>query len=151
MRYDFNSKAIDDHIQNQFDNIMHEAIMKNVGTYWFADYWANSKLKSYKPKQIIFQPDLKTTVVIWEDDSKTVVKCSAEEQFVPEIGFAMALVKKIFPNRSEFLRMIDGAYVQPVRNKKTSNKSVHVVADDSASAKELGDAILDCIRKVSYL
>ena len=54
---------------------------------------------------------------LFADDSKTVVKCSEEEKFVPEVGFAMALVKKQFPNRSEFLRMIDKAYVQPVRNK----------------------------------
>ena len=140
-----------DDVNNDFQKGVYEAMFKNMGAYWYADYRTDKKLTSYEPKQIIFQPELKTTVVIWKDDSKTIVKCSEEEDFVPEIGFAMALVKKIFPNRSKFLRMIDSAYVQPVRNKKTSNKSVHVVADDSASAKELGDAILDCIRKVSYL
>lgn len=70
------------------------------------------------PEQIIFQPELKTTIVKWEDGTITTVKCSDEETFVPEVGVAMALVKKVFPNRSEFLRMVNSAYVQPVRKKK---------------------------------
>ena len=152
MGFDFNSSIIDDGIQKQFDNAMYDAYFKNMGAYWYADYRTDKKLTSYEPKQIIFQPELKTTVVIWKDDSKTIVKCSEEEDFVPEIGFAMALVKKIFPNRSKFLRMIDGAYKQPVRNKKTSNKSVSVVADDNASTKkELGEAILDFIDKMDKI
>lgn len=73
--------------------------------------------ETFVPKQIIFQPELKTTIVIWKDNSRTVVKCSDGEEFVPEVGFAMALVKKRFPNRSEFLRMIKKAYVQPVKIK----------------------------------
>jgi len=88
----------------------------------FLEHEKMSKITN--PKQIIFQPDLKTTVVIWRDDSKTIVKCSGEEDFIPEVGFAMALVKKIFPNRSEFLRMIDKAYKQPVRNKRGKEKLV---------------------------
>lgn len=137
-------------VKHQQD-ISYREFMNNMGAYYrYTDY--SKKLTNYKPKQIIFQPDLKTTVVIWEDESRTVVKCSGNEEFVPEIGFAMALVKKIFPNRSEFLRMIDGAYVQPARNKKTSNKNVPVVADDNASAKkELGEAILDFIDKMDKI
>jgi hypothetical protein len=94
---------------------------------WSTPIWSRAVItlaegeykKSVPPtvKQIIFQPELKTTVVIWNDDSRTVVKCSDGEDFVPEVGFAMALVKKQFPNRAEFLRMIKKAYVQPVKIK----------------------------------
>jgi len=73
-------------------------------------------------KQIIYQPELKTTVVIWHDDSRTIVKCADGEDFVPEVGFAMALVKKTFPNRSDFLRMIEKAYYQPVKPKTKMEK-----------------------------
>jgi hypothetical protein len=85
---------------------------------------------NFNPKQIIFQPDLKTTVVVWEDDSRTVVRCSKEEAFVQEVGFAMALVKKIFPNRTDFLRMIDKAYVQPVKAKKEKKVEVKPNSDN---------------------
>ena len=139
---------IDEKFQKRVWDEMDNSIMKNISSYWYADY--GKKLTNYKPKQIIFQTDLKTTVVIWDDDSKTVVKCSGEEEFVPEIGFAMALVKKIFPNRSEFLRMIEGSYKQPVRNKKA--KIVYVETPTTkADATEIANMILDIVKRTSSI
>lgn len=100
----------------EFDKHLDSCVLTYA--YRVMDYGKQPYKEDYRPAQIIFQPDLKTTVVIWKDDSRTVVKCSKEEEFVPEVGFAMALVKKIFPNRTDFLRMIDKACVQQVRGKK---------------------------------
>jgi len=70
-----------------------------------------------EPKEIIFQPDNKATVVIWEDDTKTVVKCH-DDEFSKEFGFAMALAKKC-----EFLRLIESANVQRCDKKKQNKLS----------------------------
>lgn len=41
------------------------------------------------------------TIVIWEDGSKTVVKCDCES-FDPEKGLAMAIAKKALGNRGNY-------------------------------------------------
>lgn len=74
-----------------------------------------------EPKEIIFQPDNKATVVIWEDDTKTVVKCH-DDEFSKEFGFAMALAKKVY-GRCEFLRLIESANVQRCDKKKQNKLS----------------------------
>lgn len=45
-----------------------------------------------KIKNIDFQPPL--TVVIWEDGTKTFVRCLEDDEFDPEKGAAMAIAKK---------------------------------------------------------
>lgn len=44
----------------------------------------------------------KTTVVIWPDGQKTIVKCQLGDEFDAEKGVAMCFVKKYFDNRSCF-------------------------------------------------
>jgi len=63
--------------------------------------------KRLKPKQIIQREDSKTTILFWEDGSKTIVKCSPDEKFVPEFGVAMATMKKIYGNRNAFKKFIE--------------------------------------------
>jgi len=79
------------------------------------------------PMKIIYQPDRGVTIVIWEDESKTVVKCH-EDEFSKEFGFAMAVVKKLY-GRGEFLKMIENASVQNANKKKESikNKPAHMI------------------------
>lgn len=38
------------------------------------------------------------TVVFWDDETKTVVKCSENDEFDPHTGLAMAICKKAFGN-----------------------------------------------------
>ena len=44
------------------------------------------------PSHVIFHPP--ATVVFWDDDTKTVVKCMEDEEFNPEVGLAMCFCKK---------------------------------------------------------
>lgn len=46
----------------------------------------------YRIKDVIFNDP--ATIVLWEDGTKTVVKCNGEQVFDPEKGLAMAIVKK---------------------------------------------------------
>lgn len=58
-----------------------------------------------KVKKIIFNPP--ATVVIWGDDTKTVVKCSEDDEFDPETGVAMCYMKKIYGSRHAFSKMVE--------------------------------------------
>ena len=69
------------------------------GILYFGGY---SFLPSVKPKQVIFNPPC--TIVLWNDGSKTIVRCFNEE-FDPEKGFSMAIAKKIL-GRMEFERLL---------------------------------------------
>jgi len=64
------------------------------------------------PRKIIFNSS--TTIVYWNDRTRTTVKAT-NEKFVDEFGFAMALVKKLFPSRNKFLKMIKESYHQEIK------------------------------------
>ena len=61
------------------------------------DPWAmkSEKLWSIIPevKEVIFAPP--ATIVYWNDGTRTVVKCSDDDYFNEEIGFALCFMKKI--------------------------------------------------------
>lgn len=51
-------------------------------------------------KKVIFNDP--ATIVIWEDNTKTVVKCGEDETFDPEKGLAMAISKKALGNCGQY-------------------------------------------------
>lgn len=57
-----------------------------------------------KLKNIDFQPPL--TVAIWDDGTKTFVKCFGDEEFDPEKGAAMAIAKKFLGNNYHYTDII---------------------------------------------
>ena len=70
-------------------------------------------------KQVIFNDQ--TTVVIWFDDVKTVVKCQKGDTFDKEKGLAMAICKRLFGNESNFNNLIK-KYVNDDKNVQTKKK-----------------------------
>ena len=42
------------------------------------------------------------TVVIWNDGTKSIVRCSENDFYDPEKGLAMAIVKKVYGNGNSF-------------------------------------------------
>lgn len=81
------------------------AVISSGGSNWFIPIY-----KKPVPKRIIFNAP--ATIVYWEDGTKTIVKCSENETFIPEVGLAMAFIRKMYPNRSEFLRFLKNADYQ---------------------------------------
>lgn len=59
-------------------------------------------------KKVIFQGT--HTVVIWNDDEKTIVNCFNED-FDKEKGLAMAILKR-FISRADFNRLIESATIK---------------------------------------
>ena len=64
--------------------------------------------KRLEPKRVIFQND--HTIVIWSDDTRTIVRCHSEV-FDQEKGLAMAICKK-FIQRNQFKKLIETAQIQ---------------------------------------
>ena len=57
-----------------------------------------------KIKDVIFNPP--ATIVFWEDGKKTVVKTQNGEEFDPEKGLAMAIIKKNLGNKGNYFNHI---------------------------------------------
>jgi len=53
----------------------------------------------------------RTTIVIWDDKTKTVVKCSDNEQFDEYDGFSAALLKKLCGSTSFVKRLMKKAVI----------------------------------------
>lgn len=69
---------------------------------------AIQQMKRIPPiRNVIFNPP--ATIVLWDDGTKTVVKCH-DGEFSEEFGFAMAVMRKLYGTRSGFLAQIRNAY-----------------------------------------
>lgn len=57
------------------------------------------------PKKIIYNPP--ATIVLWEDGTKTVVKCSKHDSWNAETGFLWALAEKLYGSKSQVEKVIN--------------------------------------------
>jgi len=64
----------------------------------------------FVPKKIIYCDP--ATIVYWRDGSKTVVRVSNGDDFQKDQGFAMAVVKKIYPVKADFNRVVAKGKIQ---------------------------------------
>lgn len=55
-------------------------------------------------KKVIF--NYPATIVLWNDGTKTVVKCGDDEVWDPEKGLAMCIVKKAFGNKGNYWNVV---------------------------------------------
>lgn len=85
------------------------------------------------PTKIIFNPP--ATIVFWEDGTKTVVKCSAEDEFNEYYGFLAALGKKVYANNSQIKNLIEKK-AEWHENKKNKKDIPDVSVDSLADAFE---------------
>lgn len=66
-----------------------------------------------KPRKLIVNGP--ATIILWDDGTKTVAKCSKDEPFDPEKGVAIAIAKR-FVSGNKLHRMFDDARFQLVDN-----------------------------------
>ena len=81
-----------------------------VDKYCYDDVVTPRDLLNYMPemssshipeiKNVIFNDP--ATIVFWEDGTKTVVKCQDGDEFDPEKGLSMAIVKKAYGNKGSY-------------------------------------------------
>lgn len=96
----------------QFENITNENTAS--GCFYFKEYelFAIGVEPKKKEDSTMFKCDPLTiknvyfndpvTVVIWNDGTKTIVRCSENDFYDPEKGLAMAIIKKIYGNDNSF-------------------------------------------------
>lgn len=63
-------------------------------------YIQNKRSKDIKIKDVIFNDP--ATIVLWEDGTKTIVKCQDGDTFDKEKGLALCIAKKYFDNKGNF-------------------------------------------------
>lgn len=98
-------------------------------TVKYSDY---AKQKKAGPavtiKKVVFNGP--ATIVLWSDNTKTVVKCAKDELYDPEKGLAMAIAKKTLGNEGNyyntFRKWLPEEYVP---NKETHVNKVGDIAD----------------------
>ena len=62
--------------------------------------WKDEKSTIPEIKNVYFNDPV--TVVMWNDGTKTIVRCSENDFYDPEKGLAMAIIKKFYGNDNSF-------------------------------------------------
>jgi len=70
--------------------------------------WGEPPKKSPTPERVTYNGT--TTIVFWSDNTKTMVKCGADE-YDREIAVAMAVAHKLFGSKSKFKKFAANGYV----------------------------------------
>lgn len=87
-------------------------------------------------KKVIFNEP--ATIVFWADGTKTVVKCSKDDEFDPEKGLAMAIAKKFFGNENGYSKNI----------KKWTDTYEKTNVSVNTGARGVGNSATDAITNV---
>ena len=66
-------------------------------------------------KDVIFNPP--ATIIIWEDKTKTVVKCGEKDIYDPEKGMAMAISRKALGDRGSYYNVFE-KWLEPYYKKQ---------------------------------
>lgn len=66
--------------------------------------YADGIEEKFRIKKVIFNDP--ATIVLWEDGTKTVVKCGENEDFDPEKGLSMAFTKKVLGNKGHYFETV---------------------------------------------
>lgn len=74
----------------------------NIRTITHARPLGGSKRPDDKIKQVIFNKEKRTTVVLWSDGQKTIVKCQDGDVFDEEKALALCYMKRVLGNRGSF-------------------------------------------------
>ena len=127
------------------------------------------KVNIPKIKNIDFQPPL--TIVVWEDGTKTFVKCAKDEIFDPEKGAAMAIAKKALGDKYAYIETIsyyvnkwlkkdkNRNYVKVDRVLKENNKEkftekenkiINYLRDCEEDREEVTDYILNLVKEIYW-
>ena len=104
-----------DEVNMSFDSVpeMRISVMpRSCGKNLIMDYERRQREKSFLYKPFNFKPPkLKiekvifndpATIVIWSDNTKTIVKCQPGDTYSKELGLAMCISKKFLGNKGNF-------------------------------------------------
>ncbi len=90
--------------------------------------------------KVIYNPP--ATIILWEDETKTVVKCCETDIYDPEKGFAMAVIKKLCGNTSAPFHRLFKTWV--LESKDASDIQLEI---QRISIDDIGNRINDAFAK----
>ena len=99
-----------------------DPILNNKVSY--TNYYHGGFTQRYipTPKKIIVNEDSKVTVVMWDDNTKTIVKCSEADQYDPYAAYCAAFAKKCYGTNSQLKKTIENlTVIQESKKKKGSS------------------------------
>lgn len=110
----------------------------------YADYYAvmreQKKVnRTPTPKKIIVNEDSKVTVVMWDDNTKTIVKCSEADRYDPYAAYCAAFAKKCYGTNSQLKKTIENHTVFQ-ESKKKNKTDAPLLPSMEEAAKNFCDA-----------
>lgn len=79
-----------------FANLWHSLVGVDFGS---TDYSVVARIDIVSPRYKKVIVNDRTTIVLWNDGSKTRSTCAPEDTFDAKIGFAVCLMKKLYPKK----------------------------------------------------
>lgn len=97
----------------------------------YANYYHGGFTQRYipTPKKIIVNEDSDVTVVMWDDGTKTIVKCSEADQYDSYAAYCAAFAKKCYGTNSQLKKTIENLTV--VQESKPKKKQNIVIFDET--------------------
>lgn len=95
---------VDEHDLRKIDNDKYATggvILNNNSVYGVMG--KSSRMQELpQPKKIIVKPNDEMIIVLWQDGTKTIVKCCEDDNFDVDNGIARAYIKKIYGTNGKF-------------------------------------------------
>lgn len=104
----FNESCIEDDVLDAMQYCYNDMLTTRQYAKTLASAFNQTRLRINIPSMIdrvIFNNP--ATIVIWKDGSKTIVKKSEDDQWDPEKGFCMAIIKKLYGHTSFMKKYIE--------------------------------------------
>lgn len=116
-----------------------DPVLNNKVSY--TNYYRGGFTQRYTPtpKKIIVNEDSKVTVVIWDDNTKTIVKCSEADQYDPYAAYCAAFAKKCYGTNSQLKKIIENHTVFQ-ESKKKNKTDAPLLSSMEESVKNFCDA-----------
>lgn len=99
--------------RSTFDDCMPDSLVNALQNYGYK--YGSQKPAGHESHNYSLMPNISkvifndpATIVLWDDGTKTVVKCSEDDAFDAEKGLAFAIIKRmISPNSSKYYRIMN--------------------------------------------
>lgn len=134
------------------DSFLKEKESKEMSTYTYNAYCKQdidsvSKMTTKQDyylipgiAKVIYNPP--ATIILWENKTKTVVKCCETDIYDPEKGFAMAVIKKLCGNDSALFHKLFKTWVLESKDAPEVNvPPFNINVDDFDPAKQIREMI----------
>lgn len=105
--------------QAQNSNQIPCGITINSGKLYFNEIEEEYKMSRNWIKKVIFNDP--ATIILWQNNDKTVVKCGKHDIYDPEKGLAMAITKYALGNKGNYYGLFDKYLPEDYKKSKTKN------------------------------